>query len=238
MMSKTAKWRLWGPGLLALAMAACTATTGLFNPSFVNTVEGDVFPRTPGPNADFVLVRVVNETPDVIRFFVTSEKRQLVRDAEGNIERDAANNPITEDVLQKTELTTYPDGKGKDIGVLFDCSVAAVLRVGLGENLLPSDAAVFVTAPADFNFGDPLGAQQGFGVLAEGLNPLQLFAGNFNCGDTVIFRAISTTSLAGGVKVEAFVLPGSEQPSQFDGPNTFANYEAFLESQIREDESP
>ncbi len=81
-----------------------------------------------------------------------------------------------------------------------------------------------------------MGGAAGFGVSAANLNPLQLFAGNFNCGDTIIFRAFRSTGLAGGVSLQSFLLPGSEQPSVFGGPSTFLNYAELLESQVREEE--
>jgi hypothetical protein len=75
-------------------------------------------------------------------------------------------------------------------------------------------------------------------VPAGDLNPLLLEVGNFNCGDTIIFRAFVSTGAVGGVALQSFLLPGSEQPSIFRGPNTFVNLEQFLESQVREDEGP
>ena len=98
--------------------------------------------------------------------------------------------------------------------------------VGLGENLLPTDAAVFVG-------GGGVGGAEGFGVPAGDLYPLQLAVGNFNCGDTIIYQAFRTTGIAGGVALQSFLLPGSEQPSSFTGPSTFVNYEEYRESQIR-----
>ncbi len=216
--------------------AACGSASGLFNPAFVNTVDGGVFPLTPGPNSSFVLVRGLNETAAVLEFFITIERRKLVLDENGEIIRDGNGNALTEDVLESTKVTTLPGGRSNDVGVLFECRDSAILRVGLGQNLLASDAAVFVSDPATFNFDDPLGNAGGFGILAQGLTPLQLFDGDFFCGDTVIFRAFASSGVPGGISLQSFVLGGYLQPTTVSGPNTFANYEAFLESQAREDE--
>lgn len=214
---------------------SCGNNATLLNPAFVNTLSGTYYPRTPGPNASFVLARAVNETREVVTFIVTVEKRELVRDEDGNPQflddgdgdPNTVGPPLTVDVLESRRLTTFPTGRAGELGVVFPCDDVAIIRIGLGENLLPTDAAVFVTG------GGPAGAP-GFGVPASDLNPLSLFAGNFNCGDTVIFRAIESTGVAGGVSVSAFLLPGSEQPSSFQGPNTFVNLEQFLETQVRE----
>ncbi len=207
---------------------SCGNGGGLLNPAFVNTLYGTYFPRTPGPSADFILVRVVNETTQVATFEVTVERRDFVLDDDGNPQYDDNGDPITRDFLERRELTTFPVGRASELGVLFPCDVSPVIRIGLGENLLPTDAAVFVGG------GGPGGAP-GFGVPAAGLNPLDLFAGNFNCGDTIIYRAITSTGVPGNVIVQSFLLPGSEQPSLFNGPNTFVNLQNFLETQVREE---
>lgn len=206
---------------------SCGNNATLLNPAFVNTLSGTYYPRTPGPNASFILVRAVNETREVVTFIVTVEKREFVRDENGNPQFDDNDNPITRDVRESRRLTTFPTGRAGELGVVFPCDVSAIIRIGLGENLLPTDAAVFVGG------GGPAGAP-GFGVPASDLNPLSLAASNFNCGDTVIFRAIESVGVPGGVSVSAFLLPGSEQPSSFQGPNTFVNLEQFLETQVRE----
>lgn len=214
------------PCVTALNLSCGNAT--LFNPAFVNSLYGTYFPRTPGPGADFVLVRVVNETAQNATFAVTVERRDFVLDDNGDPQYDDNGDPITRDFLERRQLNTFPNGRASELGVLFPCDVSPVIRVGLGKDLLPTDPAVFVGGggPA----GDP-----GFGVPAEGLNPLDLFAGNFNCGDTIIYRAITSTGVPGNVIVQSFLLPGSEQPSQFNGPNTFVNLQNFLETQVREE---
>jgi hypothetical protein len=224
---------------LLLTIAGCSGTLGLFNPSFVNTFQGGQFPVTPGPNAAFVLVRCVNSTDSVVTFFVTAERTQLALDNQGQPQRSESGEIITESVIESVELTTENIGRASEQGYLFECSRASVDRIGLGENLLPGDPAIFVIAPGAFDPTNPLGAQVGNGIEASsvGVNPLSLFRGDFNCGDTVIFRAFTSTGSAGGVRVETFLLPGSEQP--FDvSRQTFLNYERFLESQVREDERP
>jgi hypothetical protein len=236
MMRNSAQLSLVALAAAAAFTASCGNSTGLFNPAFVNTVEGGVFPLTPGPGSSFVLVRGLNETAAVLEFFITIERRQLVLDENGEIIRDGNGNPMTEDVLESSKITTLPGGRSNDVGVLYECSESAILRVGLGENLLASDAAVFVSDPAMFNFDDPLGNPGGYGILAQGLPPLRLVDGNFFCGDTVVFRAFASSGVPGGVRLQSFVLAGYQQPTSVTGPNTFVNYEAFLESQAREDE--
>lgn len=219
------------------ALLSCGTLNGfLFNSTFVNYQQGGVFPLTPGPSANFVLVRAVNSTDQIIRFSVTAQRRQPLRDDSGNVIRNPDGTLQTEDVLDNRELITIPPGKSSELGTLYACSESAIVRIGLGENLESSDSAAFVLDPAAFNPLDPLGVSPGFGVLPDGLFPLNLFDGDFNCGDTVVFRASADNSRAGGVRLESFVLPGSEQPTRFQGPSTFANYEAFLESQVREDD--
>ncbi len=230
-----------GTAIVALFLTACGGTVSFFNPSFVNFLSGGVYPVTPGPSADFVFVRAVNATDDAIRFFVTVERRQVVLDDDGNVVTDGNTNiPITEDILERVELITAPNGQASELGTLFPCSASSgpVIRVGLGENLLPTDPAAFVIPGDDYDDDNPLGPQPGFGVTAEGLNPLSFDANNFDCGDTVIFRAIVSNGAPGGVRISAFLLPGSEQPSIFTGRDTFVNYQEFLESQVREEEVP
>ncbi len=214
---------------VALLCTGCGVSSAVLNPAFVNTVSGGVVPVTPGPGADFILVRGHNDTSQPIEFIVTIEREVLVLDEEGNIQFDDLGNFVTQSVRQTVQLNTFPGGLTNDLGVVFPCAQSPITLVGLGENLLPTDAAVFVGG------GGPAGIE-GFGVTAENLNPLSLEAGNFNCGDTIIFDAIQSTGVPGGVAVTAFLLPGSEQPSVFQGPDTFVNLEQFLQSQVREDE--
>lgn len=201
----------------------------VLNPAFLNTLSSGQFPVTPGPAADFVFVRASNETGQQAEFIVTIERSVLVLDDDGAFQIDEDGNFVTRPELQTVRLFTGATGKAADQGVLFSCSESPVTFVGLGENLLPTDAAVFVG-------GAGAGAQAGFGIPADDLNPLSLTAGNFNCGDTIVFRAIRSIGVTGGVELQSFLLPGSEQPSTFAGPSTFASYQQFLETQIREDE--
>ncbi|HUU81985.1 MAG TPA: hypothetical protein VM243_00655, partial [Phycisphaerae bacterium] len=66
--------------------------------------------------------------------------------------------------------------------------------------------------------------------------PLDSPAGNFGCGDTLVFRAIESSSSVGNVKVQTFVLPAASQPTEFLGPHTFNNVRIFLEEQSQEDD--
>lgn len=217
-------------GLLTLA-AACGSTATLFNPAFINTFAGGQVPVTPGPGAAFLLVRAVNETNQVVEFIVTIERDVLVLDAGGNFQQDDQGNFVTRSERETVRLLTSATGLATELGVLFACGESPVTVVGLGENLLPTDAAIFVG-------GAGAGGATGFGVSAGTLNPLQLAVGNFNCGDTIVFQAFLSTGVAGGIGLKSFLLPGSEQPSIFRGPDTFVNLEHFLETQIPDDEGP
>ena len=219
---------IWG--LAAAISSGCGNGAALFNPAFVNSqLGGGVVPQTPGPGADFVLVRVVNSTGQPVEFIVTIDRDILDLDDEGNPQRDQDGNLLTVEQRETVRLLTAATGDSTESGVLFACSDSRITRVGLGENLLPTDAAVFAG-------GTGAGGAAGFGVPAGSLNPLSLAAGNFNCGDTVIFRALVQTGQAGGIGLQSFLLPGFEQPSVFSGPNTFVNFQRFLETQVSEDE--
>lgn len=220
----------FSPAMLSLAIlsSGCGDTLGLFNPGFVNTFSGGVVPLTPGPGAAFVMVRCVNETTLPVEFIVTIERSVPVRDDDGIIQFDESGDVLTSPERETVRLITSGAGQAREQGTLFACGQTPVTMVGLGENLLPTDAAVFVG-------GQGTGGAAGFGVPAGNLNPLLLQIGNFNCGDTVIFRAFSTTLVAGGVGLQTLLLPGSEQPSVFQGPSTFQNFASFLDSQQREE---
>ncbi len=220
---------LAGASGLAISTAGCGSATAIFNPAFINPFFGGVVPVTPGPGAAFVFVRTVNDIGQPVEFIVTIERDVLVVDDQGNFRIDQDGQFITRSERETVRLTTLSDGQARELGTLFPCGESPVTQVGLGENLLPGDAAVFVG-------GQGAGGAAGFGVPAGNLNPLLLQEGNFNCGDTIIFRAFQSRNVAGGVGLQSFVLPGSEQPSVFQGPDTFANYERFVEAQVREDE--
>lgn len=207
----------------------CGDATTFFSPAFVNTTVGGVVPVTPGPGAAFVMVRARNDTGETAEFIITIEREVLRLDDQGHYQLDQNNNFITDPQRETIRLTTGAVGQGTDLGVLFPCNESPVTIVGLGENLLPTDAAVYLG-------GQGVGGAAGSGVKAGDLNPLTLAASNFNCGDTIIFRAFRSTGVAGGVQLHALLLPGSEQPSVFTGPSTFVNLEALIESQVREDE--
>jgi hypothetical protein len=217
-------------GMLVVAMCGLTALGAgcgdltVFNPEFLNTTTGGVFPLTPGPGAAFVLVRTLNETGDVAEFTITIERENLSTDENGLPQFDEFGNPVTVSKRETVRLTTFPIPPANEAGVLFSCSPSPVNIVGLGENLLPSDAAVFIG-------GQGAGGLTGTGVTAADVNPLSREAGNFNCGDTIIFRAFTPGSVAGGtVTIRPYLLPGSEQPSIFTGPDTFVNAELLIES--------
>ena len=218
-----------GAILLAFTLSGCGSTLGIFNPAFINTASGGVIPVTPGPGAAFVFVRGLNETNQVVEFTVTIEREVLVTDDEGRFQVDEFGDFVTRPERETVQLTTFPQGLANDLGVLFPCNESPVTLVGLGENLLPTDPVIFVGGAG------PAGST-GFGVTAPNLNPLSLTQGNFNCGDTVIFRAFTNPRVAGGVGVQALLLPGSEQPSLFGGPSTFVNFQDFLNAQNQQNE--
>jgi hypothetical protein len=217
-------------GLLAFA-AGCESTATVFNPAFLNELYGGQVPVTPGPGAAFVLVRAINETDQAVEFIVTIEQEVLVQDENGDYQQDDQGNYITQPQRQTLSLDTSALSQASEGGVLFSCSPSPVTIVGLGEDLLPTDAAVFVG-------GEGAGGAAGFGVPAGNLNPLQLAVGNFNCGDTIIYRAFASSGVVGGVALQVYLLPGSEQPDIFNGPDTFVNLANYLESQVPVDEGP
>lgn len=216
---------------IGLSIVGCGTGVSLFNPAFINTAIGGRVPVTPGPAAAFILVRCVNDTAQPVEFIVTIQRSVLVVDEEGNYQIDEEGEFITRPERETVRLSTAGLGLASELGVLFPCGESPVTHVGLGENLEPTDAAIFVG-------GQGAGGAAGYGVAAGDLNPLQIEATppNFNCGDTIIFRALLSSGAAGGIALQSFLLPGSEQPSEFDGPSTFANLEGFLESQVGEEE--
>ena len=215
---------------MCLAAGGCGAYTAL-NPAFINSLSGGVVPVTPGPGAAFVLVRGTNETNQTIEFIITIQRSVPVTDDQGQIQFDDDGSIVTRPERETRRLITRPTGQARDLGTLFPCGETPVTHVGLGDNLLPTDAAVFVG-------GGGTGESTGFGIPAGNLNPLQLAIGNFNCGDTIIFRAFVSNSVAGGIGLQSFLLPGSEQPSIFSGPDTFVNLNNFIVSQERDAQQP
>lgn len=215
--------------LTILVLAGTGCGLDVFNSAFINTLIGGQVPVTPGPVAAFVFVRCVNETDQSVEFIVTIERNVLVTDEEGNYQLDEDGNPITRTERETVRLMTLAEGNARELGTLFPCGESPVTHVGLGENLLPTDAAIFVG-------GQGTGGVGGFGVPAGDLYPLQYEAGNFHCGDTIIFRAYRVVGIAGGTALQALLLRGSDQPSSYGGPSTFENLEQFLESQVRETE--
>jgi len=223
---------LIGCGALGLLVpaAGCESTATVFNPAFLNELYGGQVPVTPGPGAAFVLVRAINETDQNVEFIVTVEQEVLVVDEDGNYQQDDQGNYITQPKRVTLSLDTGV-GQASEGGLLFSCSPSPVTIVGLGKDLLPTDAAVFVG-------GEGAGGAAGFGVPAGGLNPLQWAAGNFDCGDTIIYRAFVSSGVVGGVALQVYLLRGSEQPDIFSGPDTFVNLANYLESQVPLDEGP
>jgi hypothetical protein len=214
-------------GLAALALfgvklPGCSNNARLFSDSFRNFTAGDVVPQTPGPASNFVLVRLVNATRNGIEFVVTAETQFLTTDEDGI--------QVTRAESETVRLRTFPVATASEVGGLFDCPVT---RIGLGEDLNNpfSDPGLFVI-PADA--GVIGGGVQGFGVPSN-INPLSSPAGNFDCGDTVVFRVIENQGAVGNLSVQAFVVDWEGQNDAFLGPHTFNNARNFLEAQVPED---
>lgn len=217
-------------GLLVGLMAiGCGNAAAVLNPAFANTFIGGVVPVTPGPPADFVFVRGLNETGAFAEYIVTIEREVIERDDDGNPIFDDSGEVVTRPVRSTVSILVSPNAPLNDQGILFPCVTSPINVVGLGENLLADDVQLV-------SGGTGAGGTTGVGVTDPTLNPLTREAGNFACGDTIIFRAILSTSVAGGIKIDAFLLSGFDQPDEFAGPSTFLNYQNFLESQVREDE--
>ena len=156
----------------------------------------------PGPDSGLLLVRALNTTDQPVSFIVT-------------VETGETEDPVT------NELFTLPGSQANEAGVLFTCTDEfPITRVGLGENLNQP-----TTNPGLF-VGGLAANEQGFGVPPN-INPLSLIAGDYTCGDTVIFQAIVSTNAPGGFKVQAFVLPAESQPED-TARNTFQVAGDFL----------
>jgi hypothetical protein len=205
----------------SLLVVSCGDNARLFSDEFRNFVRGDVVPLTPGEPSQFVLVRLVNDTPDAIEFVVTAERQVLITDEQGV--------GVIESTTETVRLRTLPLATANEVGALFDCPVT---RIGLGEDLNQpfSEPGLFVLEGG----GENLGVQAGFGVPSN-VPPLDSPAGNFGCGDTIVFRVIESRLDVGNIKVQPFVLPAASQPEAFLGPHTFNNARIFLEGQTEED---
>ena len=214
--------------VMSLALGGC-GIANVINPAFANTLFGGVVPVTPGPNAAYVLVLGVNETDETVRFIVTIERNVIQLSNDGVPQIDENGLFLLTAERETVTVCTAPTSGTRSFGTLFPCGASPVTLVGLGDNLLPTDRHVLVG-------GDCSTQEPGTGVTVPSLNPLQLADGNFNCGDTVIFQAFEDNNVAGNVSVSVFLLPGSEQPSVFSGPNTFANLAEFQAAQSRDEE--
>lgn len=212
-----------------LAFSSALGGCGVFNPQFRSTITGGEVPRTPGPNGAFVLALGENETNRTVEFIITIERNVLDLDDNGAAQFDEDGRFLVRPVRETVRICTPPSGGGQRLGTLFACGEEPVTLLGLGANLLPTDRHVLVG-------GDCSSSAPGTGITVPNHNPLQLSTGNFNCGDTVIFQALADSSVAGGITVKILLLPGSEQPGSFAGPNTFANLTEFLDAQRREQE--
>jgi hypothetical protein len=208
--------RMFG-GLLALIVASSGCSDILlFNPAFINQRTGDVFPLVPSDRAGFVLARANNTTSVPIEFVITAERRvPSVEDPDTFVLE-----------LETRRVLTQPVQSANDMGVLFNCEID---RLGLGEILdrPTTEPGIFVNAEA-------VGAG-GFGVPPNA-NPLSQDAENFDCGDTVIFVASESNSVAGGVVISIFLLDDELQPQEVRGLDTFVNARTLIEEQSFEEE--
>lgn len=220
---------------LGLGVAGCD-TISVFNPAFTNILIGGEVPLTPGPSASYVLVRCINETNQGIEFTVSIKRDVLETDEAGEFQTDETGEFITRSEHETVRLRTQPTGGARELGTLFPClGTSPVTLVGLGEDLVEGDTHIAVGVSGT-------GGSGGSGVNIPGLNPLPVSGRQqpgddfFNCGDTIIFRAFESSVTAGNVNVEVFLLPGSEQPFDFRGSNTFANFEEIQAALARDQE--
>ncbi|MBN1511320.1 MAG: hypothetical protein JXB13_04845 [Phycisphaerae bacterium] len=200
-------------GASAAWTAGCGENATFLNSSFINYTQGGVIPLAPGQASGFNLIRLVNQTDNPIQFIVTVERYVIVE--EGGEE--------TAQVQTQTyQLDTYPNGLTNEVGLLVDCGS---VRIGLGENLnFPEDE------PGLF-IGVDAGTDEiitGFGVPAR-VNPLDARAGNYSCGDTLIFQATTQVGVPGNIAVKSYVLLGATQPTEYSGPDTFNNARSLLD---------
>ncbi|MCP4249099.1 MAG: hypothetical protein GY778_18810 [bacterium] len=213
-------------GSAMLIGVGCNENANLFSDSFRNLTSGNVVPLTPGAPSSLVLVRLINDTPDAIEFTVTAESQFVVFDDQ--------NNPLLETSLETVRLRTFPAESVNENGALFDCPIT---RIGLGENIDLITDPNGLSVLEGFSVGDgefDAGVGAGVGVPPM-IPPLDSRAGNFGCGDTVIFRAIESQGSVQNIKVQSFVLPWTSQPTEFSGSHTFNNVRNFIESQRDED---
>ena len=150
-------------GLFALLAVGCNNAM-IFNPAFINQGSGEFFPLAPAERTDFILVRGNNSTTVPLEFLITVER--IV---------DSGNDDGTTEIAKESyRIFTPSDARANDMGILVDCPV---YRIGLGENLdrPQTEPGVFVNATA--------AGVGGLGVPAN-VNPLNIEAGNFTCGDT------------------------------------------------------
>lgn len=208
-------------GALAVAIVAGCGNPAFFNPAFINSSTGELFPLVPGPNTGLVLIRAVNNTSERLTFIITIERSTEVAAGDGAV------GTITE--TETVELFTQPQALANEAGVLFECTAAnPISRIGLGRNLnQPSDPGLFVGG-----LGDVI---PGFGVSGN-INPLSNDPPeltDFLCGDTVIFQAIQSIAAPGGFIVKPFVLQFESQPAE-TVRNTFRVAADFLGGRITE----
>jgi hypothetical protein len=192
--------------------SGCGENAYILNRSFVNYTQGGVFPLAPGQSSGFNLIRLVNLTDNPVQFIVTVERFVVAQEGEEE---------TTQVETQTYQLDTFPNGLTNEVGLLVNCGS---IRIGLGENLnFPQDEPglyVGVSAGTDEIIA-------GFGVPAR-VNPLDARAGNYGCGDTLIFQAARQDGVPGNIAVKSYVLPAASQPTEYSGPDTFNNARSLL----------
>ncbi len=183
-------------GMILVVTAGGCGDPTLLNPAFVNATQGTLFPVAPTPENGLVLIRGVNTTTESVSFLVTIERSTVVSDDVGG---------GASAYSETTELFTTPGAQSNEAGALFECTPSnPIARIGLGENLNrpATEPGLFVGGANDII--------QGFGVPPN-INPLSQEQNDFQCGDTIIFRALESNNAPGGFKVEAFVIPFETQ---------------------------
>ena len=193
--------RVLATGTLAVAIMVGCGNPAFFNPAFINSTSGELFPLVPRPETGLVLIRAVNNTSERLTFIITIERSTEVANGDGT------GGTITD--TETVELFTQPQALANEAGVLFDCTAAnPITRIGLGRNLNQpqTEPGLFVGGLGDI--------VPGFGVSGN-INPLSNDPPeltDFLCGDTVIFQALQSIAAPGGFLVKPFVLQFESQP--------------------------
>jgi hypothetical protein len=205
--------------VVLVTVLGCGNNAALFlNPAFVNSIQGGLFPLVPRPETNLILIRANNSTTERLTFLITIERSTAF--STGGPDGTVTNS-------ETIEVFTEPGAQSNEAGVLFECSADnPITRIGLGRDLNQPqvDAGLFV---GGFNDVVP-----GFGVPGN-INPLSILAGDYECGDTIIFRALQSINQPGGFRVEPFRLSWRTQAAE-SARNTFGVAGGFLNNRPEE----